>query len=140
YYTYKQLLRQQDSLYTNTNNPATPPASTSAGLIVPWTAKTTDSVHTFGLNVDWQAIKDVLKFSLDYNFAYGDTAYALGDSVVLFGTGINSQITQQAVRIQPVPDITSMLNMVSIRGEYTFRPNVTLIFGYALEKFTYKDF
>jgi len=140
YYTYQQLFRQQDSLYTNTNNPATPPASTSAGLIVPWTAKTTDSVHTFGLNVDWQAIKDVLKFSLDYNFAYGDTAYALGDSVVLFGTGINSQITQQAVRIQPVPDITSMLNMVSIRGEYTFRPNVTLIFGYALEKFTYKDF
>jgi len=33
-----------------------------------------------------------------------------------------------------------MLNMVSMHSEYTFRPNMTLLFGYAFEKFNYKDF
>jgi hypothetical protein len=33
-----------------------------------------------------------------------------------------------------------MLNMVSLRGEYTFRPNTTLMMGYAYERFTSNDF
>ena len=56
-------------------------------------------------------------------------------------TGLTSQSTvAQVVQLQALPDIKSMLNMVSVRGEYTFRPNWTVIFGYAFERFTYKDF
>ena len=104
------------------------------------TANTTDSVQTFGLTTDWQVIRNVLKVSFDYNLSYGDTAYALGDGMALIGGSITSPTTIAALNFQPLPDVTSMLNMIQIRGEYTFRPDMTVIFGYAFEKFNYKDF
>jgi MtrB/PioB family decaheme-associated outer membrane protein len=137
FYNYQQIYYEQSSIYQSSTT--APP--TASSFIVPWSAKSTDSVHTAGLSMEWQAIKDELKFSLDYNFAYGDTAYALGDSVTLFGASVaGSQITAANINLQPLPDVTSMLNMVSVRGEWTFRPNWTLIFGYAYERFTYRDF
>ena len=136
FYNFQQIYYDQSSLYESSTT--APP--TTAQFVVPWTAKTTDSVHTAGVSVEWKAMPE-LKISFDYNFAYGDTAYALGDSVAIFGASVaGSQITQQNITMQPLPDVTSMLNMVSIRGEYTFAQNVTLIFGYAFERFTYKDF
>jgi hypothetical protein len=81
-----------------------------------------------------------LKFSLDYNFSYGDTAYAFGEGVVAFGGAITSPTFQPSIALQPLPDIKSMLSVISLHGEYTFMPNVTLLFGYAWERFTYKDF
>ena len=107
---------------------------------MPWQNKTTDSVHTFGLSVDWEAIKDVLKISLDYNLSYGDTAYALGDGMALIGGSITSPSTIAALNFQSLPDVTSMLNMIQITGQYKVRPNMTVIFGYAFEKFDYNDF
>ncbi len=137
FYTYQQIFYDQSSLYES----STTSAPTAAQFVVPWTAKTTDSVHTAGVSMEWLAIKDVLKIGLDYNFAYGDTAYALGDSVTIFGASVaGSQITQSNITMQQLPDVTSMLNIIQIRGEYTIQPNVTLIFGYAFERFTYKDF
>ena len=137
FYNFQQIYYEQSSLYESSTT--APP--TASQFVVPWSAKTTDSVHTAGISVDWKAIPDVLKLSLDYNFAYGDTAYALGDSVVFFGSTVTgSQITQANINMQPLPDVTSMLNMVSIHGEYTIRPNITLLFGYAYERFVYKDF
>ena len=128
FYEYQQIYYSQSSLYT------------TSGWIVPYTANTTDSVQTLGANLDWQAIPDVLKISLDYNFAYGDTAYALGEGVVTMGGTITNPVTVANLNIQPLPDVKSMLSVVSLRGEYTFRPNMTLLFGYAWERFTYKDF
>lgn len=141
FYSYQQLYYEQAGVYQSSNAINNPTPPTTSQYVVPWSNKTTDSVHTAGVTVDWQAIKDVLKFSIDYNFAYGDTAYAIGDSISFFGATVGaSQVTQQSLNLQALPDVTSMLNMVSIRGEYTFRPNMTLMFGYAFEKFTYKDF
>ena len=39
-----------------------------------------------------------------------------------------------------MPDVTAMLNSISIRAEYKFRPNMTLIGGYAYERFSYADY
>jgi MtrB/PioB family decaheme-associated outer membrane protein len=135
YYTYQQVYYEQASLYTTGTN-----FTTGTGYYVPWTNKTTDSVHTLGLTMDWRPIADVLKISFNYNFSYGDTAYALGDGMALIGAGQTTQSTPAALTMQSLPDITSMLNLISIRGEYTFRPNWTVIFGYAYERFTYNDF
>jgi len=137
FYTFQQIYNDQSSLYTSAGTGTGP---TGTGYYVPWTNKTTDAVHTAGVSLDWQAITDVLKFSVDYSFAYGDTAYALGDGMAVIGGGINSQSTAAALTLQPLPDVTSMLNTIAIRGEYTFRPNMTLIFGYEYERFSYKDF
>jgi MtrB/PioB family decaheme-associated outer membrane protein len=136
YYTYQQIFYDQASLYVSGTNYG--PSGT--GYYVPYTANTTDSVQTFGLTTDWQVIRNVLKVSFDYNLSYGDTAYALGDGMALIGGSITSPSTIAALNFQPLPDVTSMLNMIQIRGEYTFRPNMTVIFGYAFEKFNYKDF
>jgi MtrB/PioB family decaheme-associated outer membrane protein len=136
YYTYQQIYYDQSSIY----NSGTNFGAGGTGYHVPWTAKTTDSVHTFGLSVDWEAIKDVLKISLDYNLSYGDTAYALGDGMALIGGSITSPSTIAALNFQPLPDVTSMLNMIQITGQYKVRPNMTVIFGYAFEKFDYNDF
>jgi hypothetical protein len=128
---------EQSSLYSSAGNGT---CATCTGYYVPWTAKTTDNVHTLGVTLDWQAIADVLKISFNYNFSYGDTGYALGDGMAVIGGGLTSQSTAAALTLQNLPDVTSMLNMISIRGEYTFRPNWTMIFGYAFERFSYKDF
>ena len=137
FYTYQQLHYEQASVYASAGT-GTGPAGT--GFLVNYTNKNTNSVHTLGLTTDWQAIPEVLKFGFNYNFAYGDTAYAVGDGLAAIGGGITSQATLAALTIQQLPDITSMLNMISLRGEYTFRPNWTVIFGYAYERFSYKDF
>jgi len=136
YYTFQQVYYDQSSLYTSGTNFG----PTGSGFFVPYSAKTTDSVHTFGLSVDWQAIKDVLKISLDYNLSYGDTAYVLGDGMALVGGAINNAATIAGLTFQPLPDVTSMLNMIQVTAEYKFRPNITMIFGYAYEKFDYSDF
>jgi len=139
YYSYQQIYYDQSALYSSAGNGSFSP-TTGTSYFVPWTAQTTDSVHTVGVAADWQVIKDVLKISFDYNLSYGDTAYALGDGGALIGGAITSPTTIAALNFQPLPDVTSMLNMIQIRGEYTFRPDMTVIFGYAFEKFNYKDF
>ena len=137
FYTFQQLFYDQTSIYESSTT--APP--TASQFVAPWTAKTTDSVHTAGVSLDWQAIPDLLKIGLDYNFSYGDTAYALGDSVVLFGASVaGSQLTQQTINMQPLPDVTSMLSILSLHGEYAIQPGIALLFGYAWERFSYKDF
>jgi MtrB/PioB family decaheme-associated outer membrane protein len=136
FYTFQQIYNDQSNLYVSGTNYT----ATGTGYYVPWTNKTTDSVHTAGVSLDWQAVKDVLKFSLDYSFAYGDTAYALGDGMALIGGAQTSPTNISNLTLQPLPNVTSMLNTISIRGEYTFRPNMTVIFGYEYERFSYKDF
>jgi MtrB/PioB family decaheme-associated outer membrane protein len=141
FYTYQQIFYSQSSIYQSPNPPATPaPTATNTQFSVPWTANTTDSVQTFGVNVDWQAIPDVLKLSLDYNFSYGNTSYALGEGVVAFGGAITTPTFAPSITTQALPDVKSMLSVISLHGEYAIRPNITLMFGYAWERFTYKDF
>jgi MtrB/PioB family decaheme-associated outer membrane protein len=135
FYTFQQTFYDTNDLYQSGTFPPT-----GTGFYVPYTTKTTDSVHTLGLTMDWQAIQDLLKISFEYSFSYGDTAYALGDGMALIGTGQTSPATIAGLAFQALPDVTSMLSMIQIRGEYKIQPNMTLIFGYAFERFTYKDF
>jgi MtrB/PioB family decaheme-associated outer membrane protein len=136
YYTYQQIYYDQSSLYVSGTNYG----PTGTGYYVPWTAQSTDSVQTFGVTMDWQAIPDVLKISFDYNLSYGDTGYALGDGGALIGGVQTNPATIASLNFQPLPDVKSILNMLQLRGEYTFRPNMTMVFGYAFEKFNYQDF
>ena len=136
YYTFEQIYYNQSSLYASAGTGLGP---TGTGFSAPWNLKTTDQTHTVGITVDWQAIPDVLKFTADYNLSYGDVNYALGDGGYLVGGKVTST-TLANLTIQPLPDVTAMMNSISLRGEYTFRPNATLIFGYAYERFSYADY
>jgi len=92
------------------------------------------------VNLDWNAIPDLLKVSLDYNLSYGDTAYALGMGMVAIGGGVTSPTTGPSLVAQPLPDVTSMLSLLSVHGEYKLAPNISLLLGAAWERFNYKDF
>ncbi len=136
YYTFQQIYYNQNSLYASAGTGTGP---TGTGYRAPWNLKTTDQTHTVGVTVDWQAIPEVLKFTADYNLSYGNTNYALGDGGYLVG-GRVSATTLANLAVQPLPDVTALLNAISIRGEYSFRPNMTLMFGYAYERFSYADY
>lgn len=136
YYTFQQIYFNQNSLYASAGTGLGP---TGTGFSAPWNLKTTDQTHTAGITVDWQVIPNKLKLSADYNFAYGDTNYALGDGGYLVG-GRVAATTLANLIIVPLPDVTAMLNTISLRAEYNIRPNITLIGGYAYERFSYADF
>jgi MtrB/PioB family decaheme-associated outer membrane protein len=137
YYTFQQIYYDQSSIY---NSVGTGLGPTGTGYFAQYTAKTTDQVHTLGMTLDWQAIQDLLKISLDYNLSYGDTAYVLGDGMAMVGGGVTSATTLAALNFQPLPDVTSMLNTIQLKAEYKFRPNISLIGAYTFERFTYKDY
>jgi hypothetical protein len=141
YYTYQQIYYNQSSIYQSPGAPATPaPTAGNTQYSVPYNAKSTDSVHTLGVNVDWQAIPDKLKIVFDYNLSTGNTAYAMGEGVVAYGGAITSPTFAPSIAMKALPDVKSMLSVISVHGEYTFNPKVTLFAGYAWERFTYKDF
>ena len=60
---------------------------------------------------------------------------------MFFGASVaGSQITSNTINLRALPDVKSTLNLIQIRGEWTVQPNITVIAGYAFEKFNYKDF
>jgi MtrB/PioB family decaheme-associated outer membrane protein len=144
FYTYQQIFYNQSSYYQSPGlsipNVVPTPTAGSNTYAVWYNTQTTDAVQTFGVNVDWQAIPEVLKLSFDGNFSYGDTAYALGDGMSVFGGNITSATTVANFTMKPLPNVESTLITVGVHGEYDFRPNITLLFGYSWEKFNYKDF
>lgn len=137
----QQLYFNQNSVYQSPGPPATPaPSPTNSQFSVPWNAQTTSSVTTVGAGASWDALPDVLTFGLDYNLAYGDTAYALGEGIVAYGRAITSPTFQPSITMQPLPDVKSLLSVISLHGEYTLSPKIKRFFFYAWERFTSKDF
>lgn len=136
FYTFQQIYFDQNSVYSRSPTSLGP---TGTGYIAPWNLKTTDQTHTLGITVGWQAIPEKLKLTADYNFSYGDTNYAMGDGGYLAGGAVSASNLANLV-ILPLPDVTAMMNSISLRAEYKFRPNVTLIGGYSYERFSYADY
>ena len=97
-------------------------------------------VNTVGANADWQAIPDKLKLTFDYNLSYGATAYALGEGVVAYGGAITSPTFLPSITNQSLPNVKSLLSVLSVKGEYTLTPQIGILFGVAWERFNYKDF
>ena len=135
YYMYQKIFYDQASLYSS--GTVTP---TSTGYFAPYNLNTSDQVQTVGVNLDWNAIPDRLKLSLDYNLSYGDTAYALGMGMVAVGGGVTSPTTGPSLTAQPLPNVTSMLSLISLHGEYKLATNISLLLGAAWERFSYKDY
>jgi len=138
YYTFQRIYNDQSSIYQSSLTAA--PSPTNNNYIVPWNNKTTDYVHSLGANVDWQAIPEKLKVSFDYNLSYGDTAYVMGEGMVAYGGAITSPTFGPIINTQSLPDVKSLLSVVNVHAEYSLTPKITLMAGYAWERFNYKDF
>lgn len=121
------------------------PTSTSALGSTPYmNNKTTDDVHTVGVNGEWQA-SPKLKFGANYNFSYGNTTINVTDGATsAFVSGLNPNGTINSASnvfygIQALPDVTSQLHTLSVHGEYQFQPNMSIWAGYTFERLIYSD-
>jgi MtrB/PioB family decaheme-associated outer membrane protein len=111
-----------------------------------WTAKTTDTSHTFGVSGNWK-VSDDLKLSADYSFSYGDTNILTADG--LFGTinsanncvatGLSCSNALSFYNLSALPDTKNTLNRVRLSGEYSFTPAMALWMGYTYQKLSSSD-
>lgn len=158
FYEFQQIFFNQNSLVnsgakpTSPSSPQTYPCNQNGGSLTPipgagciqngmWNLRTTDVSQTAGVSLTWQVLDD-LKLSADYNFAYGNTNYAFADGGILFLTGPASAANppNANLMISPLPNVQAMLNSLTLRAEYKWRPNITLIGGYTIERFSYRDY
>ena len=128
FYTYQQLYFDEAA------------AITTGGGTLPFKIANTNSVQTAGVDAEWQAIPNKLKINFDANLSYGDTAYGLGEGVIPGSITSNSLNTIGMLTFTPLPDVKSTMISVSVKGEYIINESTSLMFGYAFEKFNYKDF
>ena len=128
FYTYQQLYFDEAASYS------------TGTLVLPFNIADTNSVQTAGVDAEWHAIPDKLKINFDANLSVGDTAYGMGEGVVPMSFTTNSLTTIGAVTVTPLPDVKSTMISLSMRGEYTINPSTSVLFGYAFERFNYKDY
>ncbi len=141
YYTYQRTFYDQNDIYSTSTS-----CNSNGSTITPtcngeWHGKTTDQVHTVGFEGEWEAIPSVFKLTATYNFSYGDTAYSVADggAFALCG-GACPGAANASLVTAPLPDVTSMLNSFTLRGEYKLQKNLTLYMGNTFERFVVEDF
>jgi len=112
YYNYEQIFRNQRG------------ASTAGA----YNAVTTTEVHSAGLGGDYQ-VTDDLKLSINYNYSYGDIGYYLSNAPATAMTVANTNYAAFQL-----PNTVNEMHSVKLDGEYALFPDVTLLFGYSLER------
>ena len=91
-----------------------------------WTETSTDRGITAGATAEWTAIKDRLTFSADYVFSRTTTEFGFEPS--------------SGVTAAPVPDLTSTLHSLGVKGEYKIQDNLSVKLGYRIERYDSNDF
>lgn len=90
-----------------------------------WEETITDQSVVAGFEVDWAMIENKLDVVLDISHARTETGFE-------FATNIPG--------VLPLPDVTSTLTSLGIRGDYNMTEGVTFRMGYRYEKLEVSDF
>jgi len=88
-----------------------------------WAAREHDTVHSAGLRMDWTAIPDKLTVRSAYYMSYGTTHMDIAATA----------FTPLAA-VSPLPDAHEITHNLNLRGEYTFRPDLSMQLGYIIER------
>jgi hypothetical protein len=104
-----------------------------------WNETNADATHTLGANIDWQATGD-LDLGVDYNFSYGNISWAYADNLLPSTLGAMNAYNQFAWTNQAIPNVTAILNSVTLHGEYRFTPNASVWIGYSHERMSGNDY
>ncbi|WP_158240499.1 MtrB/PioB family outer membrane beta-barrel protein [Telmatospirillum siberiense] len=95
-----------------------------------WDVNTTDSIHSAGAALIWKAT-DRLKFDTEYTFSYGDIGYNM------FGGITSTTTTQSYQNVENLPNVSSSMHSLKVRGEYQLTPAISFMAGYGFD--LYKD-
>ncbi len=146
FYEYQQLFFNTNSMVSNavcngSGTTLTPgPGCANNGI---WNQKTDDVTNTFGASAEWQPIPDKLKVSFDYTLSYGNTSYTFADGgIYSFPTSATNPtpVATSALYLLALPSTSGVLNSISLKAEYKYRPNISIIGGYSYSRFTYQDY
>ena len=91
-----------------------------------WQVETLDKIHTVGLGLDWNVIKDVFDVKLDYTYSHA----------------LTETDTEQRndPKSEPLPDLKTKLHSLNISANYRFLENMRLQLRYRYEFFNTDDF
>ncbi|HIJ61965.1 MAG TPA: MtrB/PioB family outer membrane beta-barrel protein [Rhodospirillaceae bacterium] len=145
FYSYQKIFRDTKDVSALWNLASS--ATTNARNLAFGTSSTpyfqnqlTDETHTVGASGTWQA-SPKLKFTGTYNFSYGDTTFNVSDGMAqayfLFSPTLATPNLNYS--IVALPDVKSQLHTLTLQGEYAFKPNMSVLFGYQYERFIYSD-
>jgi len=95
-----------------------------------WGVDSLDRGYTAGAEVELSLIKDVLGVAVDYTFSRTVTEYDF-----TFGSAVSG-----GAGVAPVPDLTSTLHSIGVRGDYTLTEGLILSLGYRFETYDSDDF
>jgi hypothetical protein len=95
-----------------------------------WTEATTADTHTAGVGGSWK-VTDNFKLGADYTFSYALNGFNQNGPAAAFQAG--------SVPGDQLPNVTSMLNSLSLHGEYEYQPGVTLYVGYGFDRLDMSD-
>lgn len=128
YYTYQRIF------FDNRGNGACAESTTgnclgSAGY---FQNKYTSSVHTAGLDAQWQATRK-LRLSGNYTMSFGSVMFGEFNGVMVANPTLSYQ------NVIPYPDIDSRLYDLSLTGDYRIAPNVEWALMYRFSKFHNND-
>ncbi len=91
-----------------------------------WQVETVDKIHTVGLGIDWNIIKDTFDLQLDYTYSHALTETGTEQRNDLNG--------------EPLPDLKTKLHSLNVRANYRFLENMRFQLSYQYEFFRTVDF
>ena len=97
-----------------------------------WTTDTEDETFMAGTGFEWFVVEDKFKLNLDFIWSQTTTSF----DQTLGGVAIAQVGGTHAV----LPDVTTDLYNISVKGEYTIKDNVKARLGYMYERYITHDF
>lgn len=128
FYNYEEVFI--DQLFSSSNNVAAAHSNLSLD--------NHDTIHTVGVKADWQ-VNEKAKISIEDNLSYGATSFAEGVALIPSSAGVPQSLSPSNLANQ-LPDAKTLINTLTMNGEYQLRDNISLLAGYAFERASAKDY
>ena len=94
-----------------------------------WTTDTQDEIYMVGTGVEWFVIEDKFKLNLDFTWSQANTSFDQADLSSTSSLGLVA-----------LPDVTTDLYNLSVKGEYKIKDNMKARLGYMYERYVTHDF
>ena len=103
-----------------------------------WSASSTDSTHTVGLNGSYKAT-DKLTLGLGYTYATGDVSYNVFDGVTSAACAACAVSSAAYANVVAPPSVNTTMHNLMASGEYELNSRVALWGGYQYNMFKDND-
>lgn len=136
FYSYERASYLLNAVSTQSGTAAVAPFTATPFY---WSRETTSIAQTLGASADWK-YSDKLKFNLGYLYQRGTIGFEMDGSGYCALAACGGASSPWNYNIVQLPDSRSRLHSGSISGEYALMDDMTLTFGYGIERYTAHDY